>query len=111
MQAESLSLIAGTLISLFFSYIPGAKNWFENFDAQVKRLIMLSLIILSSAAVFGLSCLGWGTDLGITIACDQKGLMGLVQQVVLAIIANQGVFAISPHPKTSPPGQGLHSQY
>ncbi len=111
MHAESLSLIAGTLLSLFFSYIPGAKNWFENFDAQVKRLIMLSLIILSSAAVFGLSCLGWGADLGITIACNQKGLMGLVQQVVLAIIANQGIFAISPHRNASPPGRGLHSQY
>jgi hypothetical protein len=111
MQAESLSLIAGTLLSLFFSYIPGAKNWFENFDAQVKRLIMLSLIILSSAAVFGLSCLGWGTEIGIAVSCNQKGLFGLVQQVVLAIIANQGIFAISPLRSDSPPSRSLHSQY
>ena len=97
MSAESLSLIAGTFLSLIFSYIPGAKGWFMQFEPEVKRLIMLGLIILSAAVVFGLSCLGWGFELGITPVCDQTGLLGLVQQIVIAIIANQSIYAISPH--------------
>ena len=97
MPAESLSLIAGTFLSLVFSYLPGAKGWFMQFEPEVKRLIMLGLIILSAAVVFGLSCLGWGSELGITLPCDQTGLLGLVQQIVIATIANQSIYAISPH--------------
>ena len=97
MPAESLSLIAGTFLSLIFSYVPGAKGWFMQFEPEVKRLIMLGLIILSAGVVFGLSCLGWGAEVGINLSCDQTGLLGLVQQMVIAIIANQSIYAISPH--------------
>jgi len=98
MSAENLSLIAGTLLSLVFSYVPGAKGWFTQFDPQVKRLIMLGLIIISAGVVYSLACLGWGTEFGINLQCSQSGLFALVEQVVLTIIANQGVYAISPHP-------------
>ena len=101
MSAESLSLIAGTFLSLIFSYIPGAKDWFMQFEPEVKRLIMLGLILISSAVGFGLSCLGWGFDLGINLSCDQSGLLGLVKQIVIAIIANQSIYAISPHTTTN----------
>ena len=96
MSAENLSLIAGTSLSLVFSYFPGASRWFIQFDAQAKRLIMLGLVMLSAGVAFGLSCLGWGASFGIQLSCDQPGLLGLVRQVVLAIIANQGMYAISP---------------
>jgi len=65
MSAESLSLIAGTVLSLIFSYIPGANGWYLKFNGQAKRLIMLGLISLSAGVVFGLSCLGWGSEFGI----------------------------------------------
>lgn len=96
MSAECLSMIAGTLLSLVFSYIPGAKDWFMKFDPAVKRLIMLTLIFITAGCIFGLACSAWASDLGISITCNQSGLLGLVQQVVLAIIANQGVYSISP---------------
>lgn len=102
MSAESLSLIAGTVLSLIFSYIPGAKEWFLQFNGQGKRLIMLALISLSAGIVFGLSCWGWGFEFGITLICNQTGLFGLVRQVVLAIIANQSIYAISPHTTPKP---------
>lgn len=96
MPAESLSLIAGTVLSLLFSYLPGVRAWFMPLDPQVKRLLMLGIIILSASTIFGLACFGWGAEFGITLVCSQKGLLNLVQQVVLAIIANQGIYAISP---------------
>jgi hypothetical protein len=97
MSAETLALISGTLLSLFFSYIPGARSWFEPFPAQVKRLIMLVLLLGAAGIVYGLSCLGWGAEWHITLTCDQQGLMGLIEQTVIAIIANQSIYAISPH--------------
>lgn len=105
MSAETLSLISGTVLSLIFSYLPGAKSWFIPFSAQTKRLIMLTLLLVSAGIVYSLSCLGWGTAWDITVTCDHKGLMGLVEQTVIAIIANQSIFAISPHidQQESPP--------
>jgi uncharacterized YccA/Bax inhibitor family protein len=97
MSAESISLIAGTFLSLIFSYIPGARNWFMQFSPEIKRLIMLALIILSGCIVYGLACLEWAMEWGVTLSCDQAGLLGLVEQIVIAIIANQNIYAISPH--------------
>jgi hypothetical protein len=109
MSAESISLIAGTSLSLIFSYIPGAKDWFMQFNPQIKRLILLGLIILSSLSVFGIACLGWGLDWGISLSCDRSGFLGLLEQVIIAIIANQGVYAITPRSKVncSPAGDDM----
>jgi hypothetical protein len=96
MSAESLSLAAGTLLSLTFSYIPGVRSWFSKFEPEIRRLIMLVLLIVTTGVVFGLSCLGWGHEWGISLACDRSGLLGLVEQLVIAIIANQSIYSISP---------------
>jgi hypothetical protein len=69
--------------------------------ATYRRLLMLGLLVAAAGASFGLACLGWGTALGITLACDQSGLLGLVRQTILAVIANQSVYAISPRPSGS----------
>lgn len=110
MSAECLSLIAGTFLSLVFSYIPGARGWFMKFSPEIKRLVMLAIIIVTGCIVYGLACLEWASEWGITLSCDQTGLLGLVEQIVIAIIANQSIYAISPrqvnnysaHLKTDP---------
>ena len=96
MSAESLSLVAGTVLSLTFSYVPGARSWFERFEPEIKRLIMLVLLVITAGIVYGLSCLGWVSEWGISLSCDRSGLLGLIEQLVIAIIANQSIYAISP---------------
>lgn len=96
MSADSLSLIAGTILSLAFSYVPGLHDRFEPLDATRKRLILLGLLVACAGIAFGLGCLGWGDLWGIQISCDRTGLTGLMEQTVLAIIANQSIYAISP---------------
>jgi hypothetical protein len=103
MSAESLSLVAGTALSLAFSYLPGVRSWFSGFDPVIKRLIMLALLAATAGAAYGFSCLGWGIAWGITLSCDQTGLLGLTEQFVIAIIANQSIYAISPHSKKNSP--------
>jgi hypothetical protein len=101
MTAENLSLVAGTTLSLVFSYVPGARSWFERFDPEIRRVFMLALLVCSAGIVYGLSCLGWAVKWGISLACDRVGLFGLIEQLILAIIANQSIYAITPR-KTQP---------
>ena len=101
MSAESLSLVAGTLLSLIFSYVPRVHNSYSNLEPTMKRLIMLGLLLVVSGSIFGFSCLGWAQEWGMAITCNQSGFMALIRQTLIAIMANQSVYAISPHNKNS----------
>lgn len=101
MSADTLSLITGTLLSLFFSYVPGIHNWYTNFEPTIKRLIMLGLLLLVSVSIYGFSCLGWAAEWGISITCNKTGLQTLIKQTVLAIIANQSIYSLSPKGRNS----------
>lgn len=91
--SELIAAIAGAIISLGFSYIPGLNRIFATLEAEVKRLIMAGLMVLVGAAVYGLGC--WGV-IASGVSCDTKGIWQLVALVLTAIIANQSVFKISP---------------
>jgi hypothetical protein len=96
MNAEQLTVIAGAILSLAFSYIPGLKSRYEPLSAEMKRLVMLGLLLLVVTGVFGLACSRFGAYLGITVACDEPGLVGLVWSLVLAVMANQSTHLITP---------------
>jgi hypothetical protein len=92
LSPETLSMLAGVLLTLAFSYIPGLNVWYQTLTATWKSLLMLGLLIVVSAGAFGLSCAGWIDGL----ACTQVDLKSLVWCLVLAIIANQSVYKLSP---------------
>jgi hypothetical protein len=96
MSANTLSLIAGAVLSLAFSYIPGLRADFDAIDPTEKRLVMLGLLLVTAISVQVMACLGWAAEWGVDLACNRAGLAGLIEQLVIAIIANQGVYAISP---------------
>lgn len=96
MTADQLAFLAGAVLSLIFSYIPGLNVKFAGLASEYKRLIMLGLLALVAAAVFGISCTGFGDQLGILLACDKAGAMQLVQAFVIAAIANQTTYSLSP---------------
>ena len=99
MAAETISIVAGTVLSLIFAYIPGIAPKFKALEPTTKRLIMLGLLLLTSAATFGLACAGWGESWGIVVTCDLAGLQGLIYQFAIATVANQSTFLISPRTK------------
>ena len=96
MDEIKLALISGAVLSLAFSYIPGLNAWFAGLESTIKRLIMGGLLLLVALAVYGLACLGW-YDVGIT--CDQAGAVSLFTTFMMALIANQSTYAITPDPK------------
>jgi len=96
MSTESLALISGAVLSLLFSYIPGLNVKFAELGSEVKRLIMAVLLLVVAGSIYGLSCAGWGASFGIAVTCDQVGALNLIQVFVLALIANQSAYAITP---------------
>ncbi len=92
--AEELSTMAGILLSLGFSYIPGVRERFDALQPTHKRLVMLGLLLACALGVFGLSCLD--TGLPPLAACTREGAWQLGRIFVAALIANQAAFALSP---------------
>ena len=93
MTAESLALASGVGLSLVFSYVPGLNAKFAQLEPDYKRLIMLGALFLTALGVFGIACSGW---FEVGVSCDQAGAIELVKAFVLAMIANQSMYAISP---------------
>ncbi len=97
MNVEELSAIAGILLSVGCSYLPGVNGKFNRLDPTRKRLVMLGLLVLASLGVFALSCLQAGmAGARPIVQCSQEGAWGLARAFGLAVVANQAAFSISP---------------
>jgi hypothetical protein len=92
MSSELLASIAGITLSLLFSYIPGLSTWYATLTGQYKSLLMAGLLLVTAAAIFGLSC----ANVAAYVTCDQAGAISLVKIFIAALIANQATYAISP---------------
>lgn len=92
MSSELLIVIAGVVLSLAFSYVPGLKDWFDPLMPNSKRFIMLGVLLLSAGGVFALACFG-KYDL---VACNAAGAWNLLEYFVAAAIANQAAYQLSP---------------
>lgn len=92
MSAEQLAAIAGIILSLLFSYIPGLSDWYDHLDSTQKRLAMAALLLGVSGGIFGLSC----GNVITAVVCDKSGALGLIQAFIAALIANQATYQISP---------------
>lgn len=94
LSAEGLSALAGILLSLGCSYLPGVRQRFAELDPTGKRLVMLGLLAISALGVFGLSCTPYQPFPG--LSCDQAGAWGLLRVFLAALVANQAAFNVSP---------------
>jgi hypothetical protein len=90
---EILSTLAGAALSLLFSYVPGLNTRFAELSPDIKRLVMAGMLLLTTAALYGLSC---GGILQTGLTCDQPGLVRAIYTFFLALIANQSTYSISP---------------
>ena len=95
MTAESLSMYAGVILSIVFSYIPGVNSWYGTRTPDLKRLVMLASLVIATAVIFGLACAGYWAG----VVCAQTGAVALVKLFVAALIANQATFLVSPKAK------------
>lgn len=88
-----LAAIAGAVLSLAFSYIPGLNTAFAGLGSEFKRLVMVLLLLILSGAMYGLGC---GGILQNGLTCDQQGFVQLVWIFILAMMANQSAYQLTP---------------
>jgi hypothetical protein len=106
LNEETLAMAAGALLSLAFSYIPGLGERYAALTPVAKRLVMLGLLVLVACGAFGLTCLEWGVYFGLggagsSLACDAPGAAGLLRVLILAVLANQAAYLISPNVRSA----------
>lgn len=91
MNSEQLSAVVAGALSLAFSYIPGVSAWFDGLTKENKQFVMGVLLVLSAAAVFGLSCAGVLDS----VACTKDGGIGFLSVLLSALFANQSVYLLT----------------
>ena len=94
MEANLLVGIAGILLSLGFGYVPGLSDWYNALDGVRKAQVMALLLLVAAVGVFLAGCYSpWQA-----VTCDEEGFWGLVELLVLALVANQATFQIAVRP-------------
>ncbi len=91
MTTDLISTIAGSLLSLLFSYVPGLATWYNRLESDYKRLVMFAALLLVTAGVLTYTCGNSGTW-----TCDQNKVIEAVKVFVMALIANQSTDRLSP---------------
>lgn len=102
MNETQLAALAGLILSLLFSYVPGLKSWFDAKTTVEKQEFMGGLLVVIAAVIFGLACAGLGASLGIGIECSISGAWGFLQVLIAALVANQSVYLITKPAKALP---------
>lgn len=92
MTSDQLGAVAGALLSLAFSYVPGLSDTFAALDTRMKRLVMAGLLLVVAVAALALSC----ARVVNTVECSQSGAVQLVNVFISALVANQAAWLISP---------------
>lgn len=97
MSVEQLGAVAGVILSLLFSYVPGLSDKFAALPATTKRLIMAALLLVVAIGALALSC----GQVVVTIECSKAGVIDLINTFIAALVANQTTWLISPTKKVA----------
>ena len=90
MTSDKLAALVGVLISLIFAYLPGVKYWFHKQTSEAKGGISALVTILAGIVIYGLSCAGWFTQLG--VICGKAGFQQLVTIIIGALVGLAGTY-------------------
>lgn len=86
---ESLAALAGIILSLAFSYIPGVSTWYDALTPTPKRGVMLGFLLLAAVGVLAYQCRGDGASYSASVET-------VLTAFVMAAIANQTTAALTP---------------
>ena len=101
MSPELLSGMAGGLLSLLASYVPGLKQAYARMDSTKKSLIMAILVILAGIGSAAWSCSAPESSETVA-ACLGVGWRAYAQTILAALVANQAVHRITPEADPEP---------
>lgn len=93
---EVLIALAGVVLSIIFTYMPGLRVTFGGLESETKQLIQLILIACIAAIMFGFTCSAFFMVPG--VECTKQGLITLIIYIFLAAGGNQLAYKLSPQP-------------
>lgn len=96
MTSQLISGLAGSALSLIFSYAPGAAQWFDTLTPTQRRLFMAGLMLLVAAAALVYKCQAGQ-------ACLVDNWQDYLTSYASALVANQTTYAVSPQPAPTAP--------
>lgn len=88
LTAELIVSLSGIVVSLFFAYFPGVKNWFDALDPVYKPLWNLGVLLLVSIGAYLYGC-------RLDAACLSSHLEATVLAFIGALVSNQATFQIA----------------
>jgi hypothetical protein len=91
MTTEQLVSVSGLALSLGFFYIPGLNTWYDSQNSQAKAAVMGGLLLVVTAAAYGLSCVA---DFAY-FECTQTGAWAAVTLFARALAVNQGTYMLA----------------
>lgn len=94
MSPELLSVIAGAILSLLFSYFPRLNTKYAALDDGVKKLIMLGILLIVIISLFVLACVQFISIDG--FVCNRQNAFTFAWMFIYAVLGNLGTFKLSP---------------
>lgn len=91
MSAEQLAAILGSILSIAFQVIPGLKAWFDGLNADLKRLVIVGLLLVTAAGYYGLACLGLVGG----VECTSAGAWAMFEFWAIAAVSNQVTYLLT----------------
>lgn len=91
LNSDMLAGLAGVLISLGCSYLPGVSARWDALDGVWKRLTMAIMLIVVSIVIVVLSCAGVLQG----VECSQNGAWAVLSALFSALTANQSAYALA----------------
>lgn len=101
MTSNELSALAGVLLSLAFSYLPGLRTWYADQSPEVRSLVMLVALLSAGLLAFAVSCSG----IQQVVACSEPGVKSLLVAFGSAAAANVTTYTLTK--RISPAMQGM----
>lgn len=91
LNSDVLAGMAGVLISLGCSYLPGVSARWDALEGVWKRLTMAIMLMVVSVVIVALSCAGVLQG----VECSQKGAWAVLSALFSALTANQSTYALA----------------
>ncbi|MEN6522853.1 MAG: hypothetical protein ABFD14_03925 [Anaerolineaceae bacterium] len=93
---DVLIALAGVVLSIIFTYMPGLRVVYGGLVTETKQLIQLILIITIAGITFAFTCTNFWLVPGVD--CSKQGLITLIIYIFLAAGGNQLTYKLSPQP-------------
>ena len=89
-----VAAVAGIVLSLALTYIPGLNTWYAPLTSQIKSVIMLGLMAVCAVAIMLLAVYG------IIQTVHPITWTDVVAVVVMWMVANQSTYKLAPLPNS-----------